>query len=266
MRTKIELSYRNRFLPDLLTRCPACDTDIHGVWFMWSSSSLAIVLAAYNEEEGIAPTLYELKEVFAESNLVVVDGKSTDRTIELAKDLGAQVLIQKGKGKGNAISEGLARLNGDECYVAFTDADYTYPAKHLKEMIQILDYDSEVGMVLGNRFSRTYEQESDRNQFYIGNRILAFTQRVFNGVKLNDPYTGLRIIRYNLLKGWKPKSDGFDIEAELNNHITRLGYKIREVPIKYRKRLGKKKLGFRHGLKILRRIIIERLSDTIKNA
>jgi glycosyltransferase involved in cell wall biosynthesis len=82
---------------------------------MWSSSSLAVVLAAYNEEEGIAPTLYELKEVFAEANLVVVDGKSTDRTIELAKDLGAQVLIQKVKGKGNAISEGLARLNGDEC-------------------------------------------------------------------------------------------------------------------------------------------------------
>jgi dolichol-phosphate mannosyltransferase len=232
---------------------------------MWSSSSLAVVLAAYNEEEGIVPTLYELKEVFAEPRLIVVDGKSTDRTIELAKGLGAKVLLQKGKGKGKAISEGLARLNGDECYVAFTDADYTYPAKHLKEMVQILNYNSEVGMVLGNRFSRTYEQQSDRNQFYIGNRILGVAQRVFNGIKLNDPYTGLRIIRYDLLKGWKPKSDGFDIEAELNNHITQLGYKIREVPIKYRKRLGKKKLGFRHGLKILRRIIIERLSDIIEN-
>jgi hypothetical protein len=91
---------------------------------------------------------------------------------------------------------------------------------------------------------------------------LGFVQRVFNGVKLNDPYTGLRIIRFNLLKGWKPRSSGFDIEAEINRHIERMGYKIVEVPIQYRKRLGKKKLGFRHGLKILRRIVIERLSDS----
>ena len=231
---------------------------------LFSSSSLAVVLAAYNEEEGIVPTLYELKEVLTKPFLVVVDGKSSDRTFELAKDLGAEVIIQKGVGKGNAISEGLTYLNGDACYVAFTDADYTYPAKHIKEMVSVLDLNPDVGMVLGDRFNRTSEQESDRNQFYIGNRILAFTQRLFNGIKLNDPYTGLRIIRCELLRNWKPKSQGFDIEAELNHYITRLGYRIMEVPIKYRKRLGKKKLGFRHGLKILRRIIIGRLSDTNK--
>ena len=232
---------------------------------MFNSFSLAVILAAYNEEEGIAPTLYELNDVLAEPYLVVVDGKSTDKTYKLAKGLGAEVIIQKGNGKGNAISEGLACLNGDVRYVAFIDADYTYPAKHIKEMISVLDLNPDVGMVLGDRFNITYEQESDRNQFYIGNRILAFTQRLFNGIKLNDPYTGLRIIRCELLKNWKPKSQGFDIEAELNHYITRLGYKIMEVPIKYRKRLGKKKLKFRHGLKILRRIIIERISDTTKN-
>jgi len=115
-------------------------------------------------------------------------------------------------------------------------------------------------MVLGDRFSKTYEKESDRNQFYVGNRILGFAQRIINGVKLNDPYTGLRLIRFELLKGWKPRSSGFDIEAELNHRIDRLGYKIVELPIKYRKRLGKKKLSFRHGLKILRRIVISRLT------
>ena len=232
---------------------------------MLVSSPLAVVLAAYNEEEGIVPTLCELKKVLTEPYLIVVDGKSTDNTYKLAKNLGATVLTQKGKGKGNAISEGLANLNGDTQYVAFIDADYTYPAKHIKEMINVLDLNPNVGMVLGDRFSRIYKHQSDRNQFYIGNRILSFTQRLFNGMKLNDPYTGLRIIKFKLLKSWKPKSNGFDIEAELNNHIQRLGYKIMELPIIYRKRLGKKKLGFRHGLKILRRIIIESLTDTPTN-
>ena len=226
-----------------------------------SSLPLTVVVAAYNEEEGIKPTISELKEVLNKPKILVVDGNSSDRTLELSKELGADVLVQRGKGKGNAISEGLDHLNRDTGYIALTDADYTYPAKHLKEMINVLDLNSDVGMVLGDRFSRTYKFESDRNQFYIGNRILGFAQRVFNGIKLNDPYTGLRVIRFHLLKGWKPRSSGFDIEAELNHHIKRLGFKILEVPIKYRKRLGKKKLGFRHGLKILRRIIIETISN-----
>jgi glycosyltransferase involved in cell wall biosynthesis len=217
----------------------------------------AVVIAAFNEEEGIAPTICELKEELGQPLLIVVDGKSSDQTLKLAKDLGAEVFIQKGNGKGNAMSEGLDHLNGDTRYVVFTDADYTYPANHLNEMINVLDLNPDVGMVLGDRFSRIYENESDRNQFYIGNRILAFVHKVINGVKLNDPFTGLRIIRYELLKGWKPKSLGFDIEAEINNHVMQSGYNIVEVPIKYRKRLGKKKLGFRHGVKILRRMIIE---------
>ena len=224
-------------------------------------SSLAVVVAAYNEEEGIAPTLSELKQSLNKPHLIVVDGRSSDRTLELAKDLGAEVLIQKGKGKGDAMAQGVNHLNGDQSYIAFTDADYTYPAVHLKEMINVLDLNPEVGMVLGDRFSKRYKLESDRNQFYIGNRILGLTQRIFNGVNLNDPYTGLRLVRSELLKDWKPKSDGFDIEAELNHHIKRSGYNIVELPIKYRKRLGKKKLSFKHGLKILRRIIIERLTS-----
>jgi glycosyltransferase involved in cell wall biosynthesis len=224
-------------------------------------SPLAIVVAAYNEEEGIAPTICELKEVLNKSQIIVVDGKSSDRTHELAKDFGAEVLIQKGKGKGNAISEGLDILHENTDYVVFTDADYTYPAQYLKEMINILDMNPDVGMVLGDRFNKTYRLESDKNQFYIGNRILAFAQSLFNGVKLNDPFTGLRIIRFKLLKNWRPKSSGFDIEAELNHYIERSGYNIVELPINYRKRLGKKKLGFIHGLNILRRIIISKILD-----
>lgn len=229
-----------------------------------SCSPLAVILAAYNEEEGIAPTISELKEVLNNPYLVVVDGKSTDRTLELAKDLGADVLIQKGMGKGSAISQGLTRLRSDTSYIVFTDADYTYPAKHIKEMISVIDLNPDVGMVLGDRFNKIYEKESDRNQFYVGNRILRFTQNIIDGLKLNDPYTGLRLIRFTLVKNWKPKSQGFDIEAELNHHIQQSGYKIVELPIKYRKRLGKKKLGFRHGLKILRRIVIEKLTNKSK--
>jgi glycosyltransferase involved in cell wall biosynthesis len=260
--TDVELSSITNFLDSLLAGGMLFHQVQSGdaVWLIYSP--LAVVVAAYNEEEGIAPTIRELKELLDKPHLVVVDGRSSDRTLEVAKDLGAEVLIQRGKGKGDAMSQGVNHLKGYTSYIVFTDADYTYPAKHIKEMINVLDLNPDVGMVLGDRFSRIYERESDRNQFYIGNRILGFAQRVFNGVNLNDPYTGLRIVRSELLKGWKPKSEGFDIEAELNHYVKRKGYKIVELPIKYRKRLGKKKLSFKHGLKILRRIVIERLSTS----
>ena len=226
-------------------------------------SKIAVVIAAYNEEQGITPTLFELKEELNQPHLLVVDGKSSDKTLEFAKDLGAEVLLQERKGKGDAISVGLSHIDKDTTYVIFIDADYSYPAKYLKEMINILDEDSLVGMVLGNRFNKIYRKESSKDQFYIGNKILGFVQRVINGVKLNDPFTGLRIIRFQLLSGWLPKSADFDIEAELNSYIKQSGYKIVEIPIIYRKRIGTKKLSFKHGFKILRRIIIESLFNIV---
>ncbi len=78
-----------------------------------SFSSLAVVIPAFNEEEGIAPTICELKEALNDPQMIVVDGASDDRTLEIAKNLGAEVLIQKGTGKGSAISQGLVHLNGD---------------------------------------------------------------------------------------------------------------------------------------------------------
>jgi len=219
------------------------------------NSSVGVVIPAFNEEEGIAPTITEIKHAINDARIIVIDGHSKDKTLEIAKDLGAEVIIQNGRGKGDAVFQGLTNLNKETVYVALTDADYTYPATYLKEMIQLLDLNPDIGMVLGDRFSRSTEFESVKNRFYVGNRIIASIQGILNGVNLNDPLTGLRVIRFELLKGWKPKSMGFDIEVELNCYIKRMGYEIVEIPIKYRTRLGKKKLGFRHGLGIFKRII-----------
>jgi hypothetical protein len=91
------------------------------------------------------------------------------------------------------------------------------------------------------------------------NKLLSAAHNLLNGITLKDPLTGLRVIRAELLRGWKIKSQGFDIEVELNHYVERSGYKIVEVPIFYRKRLGEKKLKMRHGATILKRIIAESL-------
>jgi dolichol-phosphate mannosyltransferase len=226
-----------------------------------ANSNLDVIIPTLNEQEGVAHTIKEIKQTINDARIIVVDGNSTDKTLQIVKDLGAEIVVQKGNGKGCAICQGLTKINKDTRYIAFIDADYTYPATNLKQMINIINSNKKVGMVLGDRFSQSEKFGSEKNQFYAGNKMMAFVQSIFNGVKLNDPLTGFRVVRSELIRDWKPKSIGFDIEVELNCHITRLGYNIFEIPIQYRPRLGKKKLGFRHGIEILKRIMIDFSQD-----
>jgi len=217
---------------------------------------LAIV-AALDEEEGIGVTIAELRRYLEKPWILVVDGNSHDRTIEVAKDMDAEVVFQEGTGKGDAIAAALKHVNMDVDYVIFTDADYTYPAKYLPEMIRILEENPKIGMVCGNRFNHHLNARAMKNAFHFGNRFLAFTHNMLNGVALRDPLTGLRVVRWEALKGWNPKSKGFDIEVELNHHVERRGFGISEIDISYRPRLGEKKLKLRHGATILKRILLE---------
>ena len=219
---------------------------------------ISVIIATLNEEEGIGPTIDEMQRVLNNPYLVVVDGNSVDRTIEIAKNMGADVLLQEGKGKGDAMFQGYRNISSKVPYIVFTDADYTYPAEYIPQMVEILEQNPKVGMVIGDRFKGKYNtSKSLTNPFYVGNRLLALAQLVMNGVKLDDPLSGLRVVRSEVLDGWRPKSKGFDVEAEMNALVGRRGYQIVEIPIDYRSRMGEKKLKLRHGIGIMRRIFTE---------
>lgn len=222
-----------------------------------SSSSTQVIIAALNEEQGIGLTIAELKRTLDSPHVLVVDGHSSDRTVEVAKSLGVDVVLQDGVGKGDAVSKALKLADANADYIVLTDADFTYPAEHVPEMIRILERDPEVGMVCGNRFNGQLDSKAQLNRFYLGNKLLAFAHNILNGITLHDPLTGLRVIRAEILKNWMAKSEGFDIEVELNSLIQKKGYKTVEVPIRYRQRLGEKKLKMKHGATILKRIVTE---------
>lgn len=220
--------------------------------------SIDIVIAAFNEEDGIGLTLSEMKRQHLKfENIFVIDGRSIDKTVEIAKDCGAQILQQTGIGKGDAIAEGIKHIGFNIDYVVITDADYTYPAEYISQMIDILETNPNIGMVCGNRFNGKVDEKAQNHLFYFGNLLLAWSHKMVNGINLKDPLTGLRVIRAEIFRDWKVKSKGFDIEIELNSQVIKSGFKITEVPIHYRCRLGEKKLKARHGFEILKRIILE---------
>jgi len=221
--------------------------------------STLVVLAAWNEEDGIGRTILELEHYLVCSRILVVDGKSRDSTVDVAKNLGADVICQEGKGKGNAISCAIKHIDADVDYVVLIDADYTYPAEFLPQMMKILDEDPRVGMVCGNRFNSHYHLKSMHNMLYFGNVLIATAHNLLNGTQMRDPLTGMRVVRSKILKDWNPRSEGFDIEVELNHHVERQGYGIAEIPISYRQRVGEKKLKPKHGFSIMKRILSEGL-------
>lgn len=230
------------------------------------SASTLVIVATLNEEQGVGPTLAEIKVSLDEPFCLVVDGRSTDGTAKIAEQMGAEVVTQKGSGKGDAIATAIAHAQTiDAEYVVFIDADYTYPAGYLPQMIKILEANPNVGMVCGNRFNGRFRLESMHSMLYLGNRLLAFTHNLLNGVGLQDPLTGLRAVRWQILKDWKPKSRGFDVEVELNHFIERQGFRILEIPISYRPRLGQKKLKLKHGFTILNRILTETIQARAGN-
>jgi dolichol-phosphate mannosyltransferase len=224
-------------------------------------SGVAILIAAMNEEKGIGPTIQEIHRYVRDAHILVVDGRSSDRTVEIAKDLGAAILVQERKGKGDAVNQGIKKLGADFEHLVLIDADFTYPAQSIPKMIEIMKRNKDVGMVVGNRFNPNAKfRHASNDLFYLGNRMLAFAQHMVNGVRLEDPLSGLRIVRNELAQRWNLKSQGFDVEVEMNYAVENGGYRIVEIPIAYRSRLGEKKLKFHHGLVILRRMFAEGLS------
>lgn len=224
-----------------------------------TSNSVVVIIPTLNEEQGIGLTIKEIIEN-VDAEIINIDANSVDKTSEIATSLGAKVIRQKGSGKGLAIAQALQYLNQNTKHVILIDGDYTYPATHLPQMIEVLEKYTDFDMVTGKRFNNNEGLSSlfkkiKNDPYYFGNLALAFVHRILNKIPMEDPLTGLRVIRHNCIRNFQPKAKSFDIEVEINNYIQRLGGKIFEFPIEYRQRLGVKKLKLKHGFFILMRII-----------
>jgi glycosyltransferase involved in cell wall biosynthesis len=111
---------------------------------------LSIILPTLNEEEGIVTTLSQINELDIDKEVLVVDGLSTDNTIENARKLGAKIVIEKRRGKGVAMATGVKSSQGE--FIAFLDGDGTYPPRYLPAMQELAkNHDVVVASRLRNR-------------------------------------------------------------------------------------------------------------------
>ncbi|HLE96294.1 MAG TPA: glycosyltransferase family 2 protein [Candidatus Thermoplasmatota archaeon] len=223
---------------------------------------VSVLLPARDEEHGLAATLREIpyaamRRAGHELEVVVADGASRDRTRDVALAWGARVVAQPGRGKGDAVRAALPELAGD--VVVMMDADRTYPAERVPDFVARVE--SGADLVLGSRFRGRIEPGAMSWVHRLGNHGLSLLASTLHARRVTDVCTGMWAFRREPVLALGLESSAFEIEAELFARACRAGLVVAELPIHYRPRLGRAKLGgVRDGLRIGSKLLALRVS------
>jgi len=213
-----------------------------------NKKNICIFIPALNEASSIGKVIDGFREQGYE-NILVVDGHSTDGTVDVARAHEAKVLVQDGRGKGQAIQQTFSTVSED--YIVMMDGDMTYlPSEVGLVLAPVLE--GEADHVIGNRFAN-YQAGAFTRLNLLGNRILNRMFGLAHGVWLNDILSGYRAFNRYAIEKMELSEKGFEIESEMTVESIKKGVRITEVPITYctRVRGAKTKLKpVRHGWRI----------------
>ncbi len=209
---------------------------------------VAVLLPCLNEAAAIAGVIAAFKSTLPGALIYVIDNDSVDATGERARDAGAQVIIEKQKGKGNAVRRAFAAIDAEFYVVA--DGDGTYDATEAPRLIDML-VKERLDMVVGAR--RKLGEDAYRTGHELGNRLFNRVLKAFFGSAFADVFSGYRVLSRRFVNSFPALSDGFEIETEMAVHALILRMPVAEVACDYRARIqgSQSKLRtYRDGLRI----------------
>lgn len=221
--------------------------------------TLTIVIPAKDEEEGIAQSirsipLRTLAAMGVDTDLLVVDGRSTDGTREIARALGATVIEDPGEGKGSALRAAIPHIMSD--YVVMVDADGTYATDAIASVVGSLLHD-QADVVMGRR-TAALGAMSWLHQ--LGNGALTIAATWLMQRPCLDLCTGLWGFRRDTLATLPIEATRFELEADLFAVSVQQRLRIHSIDVDYLPRHGGSKLstfsdGWRIGHCLLRRAL-----------
>ena len=205
-----------------------------------STPRIGVIIPARNEADAIAHVLRDIPAKLS-PRVVVVNNRSTDRTAEIARAQGAVVLDEDRPGYGRVMLTGLeyfARHPVD--VVVFLDGDYSdYPDEMGRLVQPILEEGCD--LVLSTRLNPLYDKKSLGPHVIYGNKLVVFLMNFLCGSRYTDlgPF---RAIRYDALKKLDMQDLNYGWTVEMQTKACRYGLKIKEVPMRYRRRIGRSKI------------------------
>ena len=209
-----------------------------------SAARIAVVIPTLNECEAVGKVLGGVKSAMDgyEYRVLIVDGHSVDGTDEIARNMGADVIYQRGRGYGDALKTGFvhARKRLDAKVIVMMDADLTYAPKDIPRLVAPILKD-EADIVVGNRFAG---MQKGAMPFVnrVGNRVLSLVAKLALGLNVYDTQSGMRAFKSELLESVNLVAVGMPLAMEILAEALSVDARIREVPISYSPRVGETKL------------------------
>ena len=200
---------------------------------------LSIIIPVYNEAATIAQVLTRvegarLPDGIAREIIVINDG-STDQTAEILKQFVGrhQIIHTSNTGKGGAVRKGFSLSRGD--YVVVQDADLEQdPNDFSNLLVPIIAGD--VDAVFGSRFLGAYKPISlIMSLHYISNKLFTHITNFLTGYRTSDVWTGYKMYSRKSLNAVLPhlRSNGIEFELEITILLSKVGMKVKDVPISY---------------------------------
>ncbi len=204
-----------------------------------AAARIAAVLPALNEEQALAQVLKDLpRSLFA--SVIVADNGSTDRTAEVARAGGAQVVSEPRRGYGRACLAALAALPAEIEIVVFLDADASDDPSEATRLVEPI-LRGEADLVIGSRALGHAQPGSLFWTQRVGNRLAVMLIWILFGHRYTDlgPF---RAIRRSSLKQLAMSDPNFGWTAEMQIKALQRGLRVEEVPVSYRRRIGRSKI------------------------
>ncbi len=201
---------------------------------MSKKKKIAVLIPAWNEEATIKKVIQDFQEQLPSAVIYLFDNNSTDLTKKIALSVGAIVVDEYRQGKGNVVRSMFRTIDAD--YYVIVDADDTYFAKNVHELLEPV-ISGKADMVVGNRHaSKAYQKENKRKFHQFGNWFVTFLiNRLFSS-NLKDILSGYRVFNRFFVKTFPIICEGFEIETHLTLHALSKRFKIQEVSVNYQDR------------------------------
>lgn len=193
---------------------------------------LTVSMITMNEEAAVAKVVDDIRRVAPDAEILLVDS-SKDRTPEIAEAKGCRVIRQfPPQGYGPAMDRAVREAHGD--IVITLDCDDTYPVEDIPKLVALIDqgYD----LVNTTRVWRRPKAMPFAN--FLANRAFALGARVLHGLKTTDVHSGMRAYRKSMIDAvrWNAKGAALPVDMIVIPH--RMGFKVIDVNIDYRERIG----------------------------
>lgn len=229
--------------------------------------SVSIIVAARNEAGMIKRIINELPDLGEKTELIFIEGHSTDNTQEaiqkaISEYKGSKIIkfaVQNGKGKGDAVRKGFDMANGE--ILMIYDADMTVPPKEMPKFYNAI-IENRGEFINGSRLVYPMEKQSMRTLNYVGNKFFGLAFSWLLGQRIKDTLCGTKVLwkkDYEDIKANRHFFGNFDPfgDFDLLFGAAKLNRKIIDLPIHYKERTyGTTNIQrWKHGILLLKMVI-----------